>query len=73
MRIYGREKKKERERDGRALMRNANDVAGSEERLSRSRSFLLLFPYACVRSRRGKYEVASRPREAKRAGRARDA
>lgn len=48
-------------------MRNANDVAGSEERLSRSRSFLLLFPYACVRSRRGKYEVASRPpREAKR-------
>lgn len=50
MRMYGREKNNDH-----ALMRNANDVVGSEERLSRS--FLLLFPYVCVRSRRGKYEV----------------
>lgn len=39
--MYGREKTA-------ALMRNANDVGGSEERLSRSRLFLLLFPYARV-------------------------
>lgn len=56
--MYGREKTA-------ALMRNANDVGGSEERLSRSRLFLLLFPYARVLAENMKSHRPKRERERK--------